>query len=91
MKFTQTGVGTTSNIAALRDLTGTGLLPIQAEPSDGATTFRILGRCSPEAPWREFKAAGTAGFLECMSWVPYVQLEVTAGTGTVTVWIYETL
>lgn len=84
--LTRTGVGTAENLGVIRDTQGTGLLPIQAD-GDGATTFRINGRVSPDAPWVELKAAGTADFLEAISWVPYLQLQVTAGTGTVTVWI----
>lgn len=86
MKLTQTGVGTTDNPTAVRDSQGTGLLPIQAD-GDGVTTFKINGRVAPDAPWVELKAAGTADFLESLSWVPNIQLEVTAGTGTVTLWI----
>lgn len=86
MKLTQTGVGTADNTSAVRDSQGTGLLPIQAQ-GDGATTFKINGRVAPDAPWVELKAAGVADFLESVSWVPNIQLEVTAGSGTVSLWI----
>lgn len=88
MKITQTGVGTAEFPARVRDTQGTGLLPIQAD-GDGATTFKVNGRVSADAPWVELKAAGTADFLESLSWVPHLQLEVTAGAGSVTLWIAE--
>lgn len=86
VKLSQTGVGSTSVATAVRDTHGSGLLPIQAA-GDGATTFRVLGRVSPDAPWVELKAAGTADFLEAFSWVPYLELDVTVGTGTVSLYI----
>jgi hypothetical protein len=88
MQISQTGVGTATHDTAIRDTFGHALLPIQAE-GDGATTFRVLGRVAPEAPFEEIVAAATANFLQSISWVPYIQLEVTAGTGTVTLWIGE--
>lgn len=87
-KIVRTSVGTSSHSEVIRDRSGSGLLPIQAD-GDGATTFRVTGRVSPEAPWVEIKAAGTSDFLEAISWVPYIQLEVTAGSGTVTLWVAE--
>lgn len=86
--LTQTGVGATTHAFAIRDTAGTGLLPLQAAVS-GTVTFRVLARVNPAAPWVEIKAAGTVGFLESFSWVPYLQLEVTAGTGTATLYIGE--
>jgi hypothetical protein len=88
MKISQTGVGVESHPNSIRDSSGTSLLPVQAQ-GDGATTFRVLGRVSPDAPWVEIIAAGTADFLQAVSWVPYMQLEVTSGTGTVDLWIAE--
>jgi hypothetical protein len=88
IKLSRTGVGVVSNDAAVRDSRGTGLLPVQAD-GDGATTFRVTGRVSPSAPWVEIKAPGTADWLEAISWVPYLQLEVTVGTGTVDLYIGE--
>lgn len=88
MKLERTGVGTVENTNAIRDSRGTGLLPLQAN-GDGTTTFRILGRVAPDAPWVELKAAGTADFLESISWVPYIQLDVTAGATKVELWIGE--
>lgn len=85
-KLTQTGVGTVDNTGAIRDTDGTALLPIQVD-GDGATTYRINARVSPDAPWVEVKAPSTADFIECLSWCPYIQLEVTAGSGTVTLWL----
>jgi hypothetical protein len=61
---------------------------IQADaPADGLTTFRVLGKISSAAPWVELVAAGTADILQAVPAVPYVQLEVTAGTGTVTLYV----
>ena len=87
IKLTRTGVGVVTHPGAIRDGDGSSLLPIQAE--SGGNTFRLVGRVSPEAPWFEIKAPAAANFLEAFSWVPYIQLEVTSGTGAVTVWIGE--
>lgn len=87
-KLTATGAaGTAETTTAIRDSRGVGLLPVQAD-TDG-TTFRLLARVSPDAPWVEIKAAGAVDFLESISWVPYLRLEITSGTGTVTVWVGE--
>lgn len=86
--ITQTGVGAATHTASIRDSDGTGVLPLQAAVT-GTATFRVLGRVSPDAPWVELKAAGTAAFLESFSWVPFIQLEVTIGTGTVNLYIGE--
>lgn len=88
MKISRTGVGTVTHAASVRDSNGHALLPIQAD-GDGATTFRVLGRVSPEAPWVEIVAAGTVDFLESISWVPFIQLEITAGSGPVILYIGE--
>lgn len=85
-KLTQTGVGSAQNQNALLDTDGTGILPIQAS-GDGATTFRVLGKVSKDAPFIEIKGAGTGDFLEGLSWVPFIALEVTAGAGTVDLYI----
>jgi hypothetical protein len=85
--LTRTGVGTADHAGSVRDSNGSSLLPIQAD-SDG-TTFRVLGRVSPDAPWVEIREAGAADFLESISWVPYVRLEITSGSGTVNLWIGE--
>lgn len=88
MKISQTGVGTIEFPSRIRDSQGTALLPIQAE-GDGVTTFKVNGRASADAPWVEIKADGTDDFLEALSWVPHLQLEVTSGSGTVTLWVAE--
>lgn len=88
MKLTQSGVGTESNADAIRDSAGVSLLPIQVA-GDGVTQFRVLGRVSPDAPFVEIIAPGTADFLQAVSFVPYIQLEVISGTGTVDLWIAE--
>lgn len=88
MKLTASGAaGTAENTTAIRDSQGTGSLPLQAD-TDG-TAFRVLGRVSPDAPWVEIKAAGTADFLDHIPWTPYLRVEITAGTGTVTLWCGE--
>lgn len=93
MILKKTGIGTSDNELDLpkrpvMDSAGTGMLPIQAE-GDGATTFRVLAKATSEAPWREIIAAGTASFLQSIAWVPFVRLEVTAGAGTVTLYLGE--
>ena len=88
MKIQQTGVGTATHSGTVRDSKGKALLPIQAD-GDAVTTFKVNGRVSPDAPWMELIAADSADFLESISWVPYIQLEVTAGGGTVTLYIGE--
>lgn len=88
MKISQTGVGTSTHDASVRDSFGHGLLPVQAH-GDGVTTFRVLARIRQDAPWVEIIAAGTADFLQSVSWVPFIQLEVTAGAGEVTLWVGE--
>jgi hypothetical protein len=88
IKLTRTGVGVTSNDGVIRDSHGSGLLPIQAAVT-GTATFRVVGRVAPSAPWVEIKASGSADFLEAISFVPYLQLEVLSGTGTVDLYIGE--
>lgn len=88
MIIERTGVGTATHEGSIRDSNGTGLLPLQAAIT-GTATFRVLGRVSPAAPWVELKAAGTVAFLESFSWVPFIELEVTSGTGTVSLYIGE--
>lgn len=84
------GLGTADNGTgrAILDSAGIGMLPIQAE-IDGAATFRVLAKATSEAPWREIIAATSAGFLQSVAWVPFIQLEVTVGTGTVTLYVGE--
>jgi hypothetical protein len=87
-KITLTGVGTADHPGLVRDSNGTGLLPIQAD-GDGAATFRVLARVAPDAPWVEIIAPAAADFLQSISWVPYVRLEITSGTGKVDLWVGE--
>ena len=91
IKLTLNAVGKVSHAFAVRDSSGSGLLPFQlaVDPST-SVTCRINGRVSPEAPWVELKYA-VADFVEAVSWVPYIQLEVVSisGTGAVTLWIGE--
>lgn len=84
----RTGVGVVDHPGTVRDSRGTGMLPVQAG-GDGTTTFRVLGRVSADAPWVELRGAGNGDFLESMAWVPYLRLEITAGAGSVSVWIGE--
>jgi hypothetical protein len=88
MKISKTGVGTATHAGSVRDSYGHALLPIQGS-SDGATTFRVRGKVSPEAPWIDIVTAGTVDFLQSISWVPFIQLEITSGTGTVNLYIGE--
>lgn len=88
IKLEQTGVGQKTHDKDIYDSTGTGLLPIQAS-GDGSTTFRVLARVASDAPWFEIISAQTAPLLQSITWVPYLQLDVTAGTGKVTLWIGE--
>lgn len=81
-----TSDGTNPN--EIYDSTGTGLLPIQAKVT-GVATFRVLGRVALDAPWVEIIAPGTVGFLQSISWVPWVQLDQTVGAGSVDLWIGE--
>lgn len=86
--ITQNGTGSVSFSQAIRDTDGSGLLPIQAEVVSGSPSFSVEARVSPDAPWVEIKAAGTVGFLESFSWVPYMRLVVT-GTGAVNLYVAE--
>jgi hypothetical protein len=88
MKISRTGVGTATHAASVRDSYGHALLPIQAA-GDGLTTFRVRGRVDLNAPWVDVVTANTVDFLQSISWVPYLQLEITSGTGTVTLYIGE--
>lgn len=88
IKLTRTGVGVATNPAELRDRSGTGSLPIQGQ-GDGATSYRVTCRVSPDAPWVEVIPPTTADFIEAISWCPYVQLEIVSGTGAVTLYIGE--
>jgi hypothetical protein len=88
LKITQAGVGIASNQFTVRDSYGTGLIAVQAEVT-GTATYRILGRVSPAAPWRELKGADASGFLESMALVPFLALEVLSGSGTVDLWVHE--
>lgn len=92
IKLTQTGIGTKDSFAIagheIYDSTGSSMLPVQAG-GDGVASFRVMGRVASDAPWFEIKAAGTAGFLESIAWVPQLQLEVLSGTGAVSLWIGE--
>lgn len=81
MKLTRRLVGTADHVNALRDSRGSGILPLQVEFSAGfAGSYRLLGRVTPEAPWREIKPSQTAGLLEGLSYVPYVRLEILTKT-----------
>lgn len=83
MLLTQTGAGSVDNSDdPVFDPTGSGMLPLQAD-GDGATTFKVMGRVSADMPWVEIVAAGTADFLQSIAWVPFLQLVVTSGSGTV--------
>lgn len=85
----QAGVGTTTLAEReVYDSTGTGMLPVQAAVT-GTVSFKVNGRVAPDAPWVEIIAAGSASFLNSISWVPYLQLEVVSGAGSVKLWVGE--
>jgi hypothetical protein len=85
------GVGTDDNGLGrpIWDNAGTGMLPLQAEITGDAATFRVLAKATSEAPWREIIAGGDVGFLQSIAWVPFIQLEVLSGAGVVTLYIGE--
>ena len=84
----QSGVGAVENNFAARDSRGKGLLPVQVAVT-GTASFRVMGRVSPDAQWKEVRPEASIGFLESISWVPYVRLEVLSGDGTATLWLGE--
>lgn len=88
IKMQRTGTGTAVADKVVNDATGTGFLPIQAR-GDGATQFRVLGRVAEEADWIEVIPVGTASFLQSIAWCPHLALEITSGTGAVTIWVGE--
>lgn len=78
----QNAIGKAQNTLSLRDISGSGLLPVQVELDSGVSgTFRIMGRVDPSMPWREIRPATSSGFLEAVSYVPFIQLDVTAISG----------
>lgn len=79
-KVVQTGVGTKNLTFPHSDK-----IALQVD-GDGVTTFQVNGRVSPEAPWMPLVASGTADTLQSLPWYPELQLSVTAGTGTVTLY-----
>ena len=88
MNLSQTGVGSTSNFFHLNDRNGTGVLPIQTKV-EGDATYRITARVSEEARWIEIQPETSDNVLKSISWIPQVQLEVTSGSGTVSLWVAE--
>lgn len=90
IKLEVTGAGGAANQddRPIYDSTGTGFLPVQIQ-GDGTTTWRLRARVDPAAPWEEIVSAQTANLIQSISWVPYLQLQVTAGSGKVTCWIGE--
>jgi hypothetical protein len=79
-KITADALGTFTHQFAITDARGTGLLPMQCYMVDGSgtATFDILGRVAPDGPWFPLKEGLQGGFLEAISWVPYVALRITA-------------
>jgi hypothetical protein len=88
IKLAQTGVGTADAATAVRDSNGTGQLPLQIDVA-GTVTYRVMGRVSPEGRWNELVAAIATDTFKSIPWVPYIRLEVTAGSGTATLWLGE--
>lgn len=92
MILKRSSVGTAENTLSIRDLSGSGLLPVQVVIDAGVTaTYRILGKVDPSLPWFEIREPASAEFLEAISFVPFLQLDVTAmtGSGSVTLGIAE--
>lgn len=83
MKLTQTGVGLTAR-RLLANGAAQSAVQIEA-PADGLTTFSLKGRLASDAPFFEL-ATGTASVLQLIPNVSELQLEVTAGSGTVSAW-----
>lgn len=79
-KVSQTGVGAKSI-----DVPHTDAIALQLA-GDGATTFQVNARVSPDAPWATLVASGTADSIQSIPFYPELQLDVTAGTGTVTLY-----
>lgn len=79
MKITANALGIHEGGAIVRDTAGSGLLAVQLEIT-GTASARILGRVNPSAPWLELKETSSVDFLEAMSRVPYIALDVTAYT-----------
>jgi hypothetical protein len=79
-KVAQTGVG-------VQNLTfpHTDAIAVQVD-GDGVTTFQVNARVSPEAPWMPVIASATADVIQSLPYYPELQLDVTAGTGTVTLY-----
>lgn len=65
---------------------GAPLIPVQAKVT-GTATWRLMGRVHPDAGWLEIRAPAATPALEAISWVPYLQLEQTAGSGSVALFI----
>lgn len=84
----QTGVGTATHTASIRNSEGASNIPIQVS-GDGSTTFKINARVYPAAPWVTVVSAGTADVLQALQWYPYLQVQVTLGSGTVTLYVED--
>lgn len=85
----RSGVGTISVDREIYDSTGTGMLPLQAAVTSGVASFRVMARVDPGAPWMEIAGESSSGWLNSIAWVPFIQLEIVSGTGTVRLWLGE--
>ena len=87
MKLSQTGVGA---VAVSRRLYpgASAKLFVQADVT-GTATFTVEGRASPEAPWTSVIASGSVDVNQLIDWRPELRLNVTAGTGSVVLYIAE--
>lgn len=81
-------VGRTGPEYPIRDIFGTGTTPVQVEVT-GTVSYRIVGKCHKNAPWRELRASASAGFLESVTYVPFMAIEIVSktGNGAVDFWI----
>lgn len=87
IKVSQTGVGTQSSGYA--QIPGADNVSIQTRVT-GTATYTINARLASDAPWVPASAGLTgqsASLLTAVTYFPEYQLEVTAGTGTVEVWV----
>jgi hypothetical protein len=80
-KVSVTGVGVSAEV----DIQHTDAIAIQTH-GDGATTYQVEARVSPEAPWATVIASSTVDHIQSLPFYPELRLNVTAGAGTVTLY-----
>ena len=87
MKLTQTGAGSAASPRRLYP--GPSAKVFLQVDGDAVTTWKLEARATPDAPWVEVIAPGTADYGALIDWRPEVRLTVTAGAGTVVAYIGE--